>query len=72
MIEKVPCLYCQTENTIEQDVGGRSAPTQVCHHCGMALPKAHPSSRRYKTKVFLWAFVFIALFCFIMVIYLPR
>jgi hypothetical protein len=72
MIEKVPCLYCQTDNNVEQDVGSKSTPVQVCHHCGMALPKAHPSSRLYKTKVFLWAFVFIAIFCLLMVIYLPR
>lgn len=71
MVEKVPCLYCQTENELEQKIGDK-APPQVCQHCGMALPTAHPSSRLYKSKLFLWAFVFIALFCLVMVIYLPR
>ncbi|MCL1050160.1 DnrP protein [Shewanella abyssi] len=72
MIEKVPCLYCQTENEVEQNGLDSPAVGQVCQHCGMALPAAHPSSRLYKTKLFLWAFVFIALFCLVMVIYLPR
>jgi len=73
MIEKVPCLYCQTENTLDSDgVDNEPAPAPSCHHCGMALPKVHPSSRRYKTKIFLWAFVIIALFCLVMIIYLPR
>lgn len=73
MSEKVACLYCQTENSLDGDTSGDLAdPVQVCHHCGMALPKNHPSSRFYKTRIFLWAFVFIALFCLLMVIYLPR
>lgn len=73
MTEKVHCLYCQTENTLDSDTThGWVDPVQVCYHCGMTLPKAHPSSRFYKTRVFLWAFVFIALFCLLMIIYLPR
>ncbi|PKG56464.1 DnrP protein [Shewanella sp. Choline-02u-19] len=73
MIEKVPCLYCQTENTLDSETTSYlTDPVPVCCHCGMALPKAHPSSRFYKTRVFLWAFVFIALFCLLMIIYLPR
>jgi len=59
------CLYCQTENS------GNSGD-ELCHHCGMALPEKHPNDRSIKVKFFVKAFWIIALFCLIMVLYLPR
>ena len=73
MIETIHCLYCQTENTLEQDsrLAGNH-DTKRCQHCGMALPKSHPNSVSHRTKLFPFVFGCIALFCFLMIIYLPR
>lgn len=59
------CLYCETENTAEGE-------NQQCKHCGMELPEKHPNDRNTKVKFFVKAFWLIALFCLIMVFYLPR
>lgn len=62
---KKTCLYCQTENISNGDI-------QQCKHCGMDLPEKHPNDRSLKVKFFVKAFWLIALFCLIMVFYLPR
>ena len=73
MIETIHCLYCQTKNTVEQDIRiSQNKEIQLCQHCGMALPNSHPESISHRTKLFCLAFVLIVLFCVVMVIYLPR
>ena len=59
------CLYCQTENTSEGE-------NKLCRHCGMELPEKHPNDRNIKVRFFVKAFWLIALFCLVMVFYLPR
>ncbi|NQZ28027.1 MAG: DnrP protein [Colwellia sp.] len=59
------CLYCQTENNCDDE-------KQPCRHCGMALPEKHPNDRNSKVRFFVKAFWLIALFCLVMVFYLPR
>lgn len=59
------CLYCQTENTSKGE-------KKQCQHCGMELPEKHPNDRNIKVKFFIKAFWLIALFCLVMVFYLPR
>ncbi|OUR79983.1 DnrP protein [Colwellia psychrerythraea] len=59
------CLFCQTENTCEGE-------NNQCQHCGMELPDKHPNDRNIKVKFFFKAFWLIALFCIVMVFYLPR
>ena len=61
--DKVPCLYCQTENDIEL--------TQ-CSNCGMPLTKAHPLDRNKGVNFFKKAFWGIVIFCVIMMFFLPR
>ncbi|MEH6452762.1 MAG: DnrP protein [Psychromonas sp.] len=72
MKEDVHCLYCHSQYTIDisRDVNNKQA--QVCKECGMALPLRHPESRFLKMKMFRWLFVLIAIFCAVMVVYLPR
>ncbi len=59
------CLYCETANVSDGD-------NQQCEHCGMELPDKHPNDRNIKVKFFAKAFWLIAIFCIIMVFYLPR
>lgn len=59
------CLYCQTENVTKDE-------KDQCKHCGMELPIKHPNDRNIKVKIFVKAFWLIALFCLVMVFYLPR
>ncbi|PKG81802.1 DnrP protein [Colwellia sp. 75C3] len=59
------CLYCQSENTCEGE-------NKQCRHCGMELPIKHPNDRNIKVRFFVKAFWLIALFCLVMVFYLPR
>jgi hypothetical protein len=73
MIEITPCLYCQTENSVEQDTSiDTDREAQVCCHCGMPLPRNHPQGSSHKSKIFVWAFLLIVIFCLVMIIYLPR
>ncbi len=59
------CLFCQTEDSGEVE-------NNQCRHCGMGLPDKHPNDRNIKVKFFVKAFWLIALFCLVMVFYLPR
>ncbi len=61
--EMIPCLYCQTKNEKQQ---------QNCCHCGMPLAKKHPENKKRRLASFSKVFWFIALFCMVMVWYLPR
>ena len=61
--ELIPCLYCQTNNETDQ---------VSCTHCGMPLAKKHPENKKDKRSCFIKAFILIALFCLVMVFYLPR
>ncbi|GLX76934.1 hypothetical protein tinsulaeT_02740 [Thalassotalea insulae] len=61
--DNVPCLYCQTPN---------DSQNTHCQNCGMAMPKKHPESAKVKQKLFKYFFWAIALFCLIMMFYLPR
>jgi hypothetical protein len=79
MIETIHCLYCDTENTLAQGQTDLNsiAPNQTttpskCLNCGMPLPKCHPHSGTYRRRIFRYAFWPIALFCILMMIYLPR
>lgn len=60
--EEIPCLFCQTKN---------DASLKKCRNCGMDLAKNHPEgkARRGNFKI---AFIWIAIFCVIMMFYLPR
>ena len=69
------CLYCQTEHECQLDDSQNKreqASTQQCRQCGMALPYKHPNDRKQGLKLFVKVFWLIALFCFLMVFYLPR
>jgi len=57
------CLYCQSENDVNND---------SCKHCGMALPKKHPQDKRSKISFFIKVFWAIVIFCVVMMYYLPR
>lgn len=57
------CLYCEVEN---------DSNNENCSHCGMALPIKHPKDKQKNIKFFVKAFWGIALFCLIMVFFLPR
>lgn len=61
--ETLPCLYCQTPNSQQQ---------QTCSNCGMALAKAHPESKHRRQRLFVKVFCAIVVFCVVMMIYLPR
>ena len=61
--EKVPCLYCQSEN---------AAIVERCLHCGMPMAKKHPENKGNRLKSFRKTFWMIAVFCLLMVIILPR
>ncbi|MBB6542178.1 putative amidophosphoribosyltransferase [Thalassotalea piscium] len=61
--EEVKCLYCQTTNLLS-DVN--------CKQCGMPLAKNHPNSATTRQKVFKPIFIGIAIFCFVMMFFLPR
>jgi len=76
------CLFCQTENELHLDDKDNNrgkteqvstqVSTQQCRQCGMELPDKNPNDRKPKVKFFVKAFWLIALFCLVMVIYLPR
>ena len=55
------CLYCQ-----------RPQPEQAiaCGDCGMPLPTDKPQQRRQRR--FLWFCIALALFCLVMMLWLPR
>jgi len=76
MKEVKTCLFCQTENETQHKENAASYvkqnSTQQCRHCGMDLPDKHPNDRKTGVKFFVKAFWLIALFCLIMVFYLPR
>ena len=61
--EKTPCLYCQTEN---------DPVLERCIHCGMPLAKKHPNNKKNRLSSFTKVFWLIALFCLVMVVFLPR
>ncbi|KGJ88059.1 hypothetical protein [Thalassotalea sp. ND16A] len=63
MSESAPCLYCQTDN---------EAGLRDCKNCGMPLAPSHPENRKRGLKFFSKAFWLIAIFCVIMMFYLPR
>ncbi len=60
---QIPCLYCQTMN---QD------DSEACSNCGMPIAEFHPEDRKRGVKFFGKVFWLIAIFCIIMVFYLPR
>lgn len=62
MADQVKCLFCQTLN---------DAKVKNCKHCGMALAKNHPEGKS-RQRFFVKAFIGIALFCLVMMYYLPR
>jgi len=62
-INKIPCLYCQTDND-EQLV--------QCSNCGMPLTKTHPLDRKKGLRFFVKAFWGIVIFCIFMMLFLPR
>jgi hypothetical protein len=66
-LDKIPCLYCQTENEHQagDDLGS-------CSNCGMPLAEKHPNNKKDKLNLFVKWFIFITIFCVTMVIYLPR
>lgn len=78
MKEIKTCLFCQSENEFQFDdkesseSKNKEKNAQLCRHCGMALPDKHPNDRKIGVKFFFKAFWLIALFCLIMVFYLPR
>ncbi|MBU2970493.1 DnrP protein [Pseudoalteromonas sp. C2R02] len=72
MIETIHCLYCDTENTLEQEDKYSSSQETICCHCGMILPQCHPHSATYRRRIFKYAFWPIFIFCIVMMIYLPR
>ena len=75
MHKKITCLFCQTENEYLLGDKGQNLSLetkQQCKQCGMELPEKHPNDRQFKVKFFVKAFWLIALFCLIMVFYLPR
>ncbi|HYG43339.1 MAG TPA: hypothetical protein VEA17_10500 [Bordetella sp.] len=57
------CLYCQ-----------QPAPPKLqdCPHCGMPLPLAAERHRLRRLRHFQWFCAGLALFCAIMVYWLPR
>ena len=61
--EKTQCLYCNSDNMCQ---------AINCTNCGMPLAKIHPNSRGQLQRRFKWSFIAIALFCLIMMAYLPR
>lgn len=60
------CLFCQTENIVTDNDNNQ------CQQCGMELPEKHPNDRNIKVRFFVKAFWLIALFCIVMVFFLPR
>jgi len=60
--EKISCLFCQTKN---------DKNLENCSNCGMALAENHPEGKA-RWSFFIKAFVFIVVFCLVMVFYLPR
>jgi hypothetical protein len=78
-LDKVPCLYCQTENECQiedndqlEDNDQKQPSLGNCHNCGMPLAKKHPNNKKDKLNLFVKWFIFIVIFCVAMVIYLPR
>ena len=61
--EKIPCLYCQTENEVGEE---------ACSNCGMPMAKRHPNNKRDAATFFKKWFWPLVIFCLIMVFYLPR
>lgn len=61
--ELIPCLYCQTKN---------EKTKETCSNCGMPLASNHPESEKSRLSFFVKAFWLIAIFCVIMMYYLPR
>ncbi|WP_236702617.1 DnrP protein [Thalassomonas actiniarum] len=59
----VPCLYCQAQNAIDK---------KNCGHCGMPLALKHPENKNSRLRFFSKVFALIALFCLVMMAYLPR
>ncbi|TLX56085.1 DnrP protein [Stutzerimonas nosocomialis] len=57
------CLYCQ-----------RDAPPgeTECHGCGMPLPVLADTAPARRQRRFLWFCIALALFCAVMIVWLPR
>jgi|GEM_PF-853821 len=78
MKEIKTCLFCQTDNEYQLDEQTsqtsqtKKTRSQKCQNCGMELPEKHPNDRRIGVRFFIKAFWLIALFCLVMVFYLPR
>lgn len=81
MKKTIACLYCGCDNLVSQNIaesqehesrGSDSGNDNCCTNCGMALPQCHPHSSENRTRVFKIAYVLIAVFCVVMVFYLPR
>jgi predicted amidophosphoribosyltransferase len=62
-MNKIPCLYCQTENDVE---------TKSCKNCGMPMAKKHPQNKKDKALFFHKWFWPLVIFCIVMMAYLPR
>jgi len=59
----VPCLYCQAKSPVTD---------KQCRQCGMPLALKHPENKNRRLRFFAKVFVLIAVFCLVMVAYLPR
>ncbi|MCF6757927.1 MAG: hypothetical protein AB1532_07295 [Pseudomonadota bacterium] len=57
------CLYCQRDNPSGQD---------ECRHCGMPLPALADGAGARRQRRFLWFCIALALFCAVMIAWLPR
>lgn len=57
------CLYCQRDNPI--DAGD-------CAGCGMPLPTRSARAGERRQRRFLWFCIGLALFCALMILWLPR
>lgn len=44
----------------------------TCHHCGMPLPAAAHRARQQRLRRFQWFCAGLALFCALMIYWLPR
>ncbi|MCF7201726.1 DnrP protein [Pseudomonas oligotrophica] len=57
------CLYCQQDNP-----KGESE----CRNCGMPLPAHADGARERRQRRFLWFCIALAVFCAVMIVWLPR
>lgn len=57
------CLYCQHDSPDEH---------ADCPQCGMPLPVEQELARQRRLRRFAWYCAFLALFCLVMMIWLPR